>query len=70
MQKCLGIGVDTVRYRCRHMGLVICLVRLGQTHMLTCGTWLGIGVDTVRHGADMVSLGADMVRCRCRHGQV
>ena len=40
---------------CRHVGLVLCLVRLGQTHVLACATWLGIGADTVRH--------------RCRHGE-
>ena len=27
-------------------GLVLCLVRLGQTHMLACATRLGIGADT------------------------
>ena len=35
--------------------MVLCLVRLGQTHMLGCATWLGIGADTVKH--------------RCRHKQ-
>ena len=33
--------------RCRNLGLVLCLVRLGQTHMLVCATQLGIGADTV-----------------------
>ena len=43
----LGIGADTVS-RCRHVGLVLFLVRLGQTYVLACITWLGIGADTVR----------------------
>ena len=52
MQTWLGVGADTVS-RCRHVGLVLFLVGLGQTHMLACATQLGIG--------------ADMVRSRCRH---
>ena len=43
----LGIGADTVKCRCRLVGLVLLLVRLGQTHMLACATWLGIGADTI-----------------------
>ena len=42
----LGLGADMVG-RCRHMGLVLFLVRLGQTHVLACATRLGIGADTV-----------------------
>ena len=45
------VGADTVS-RCRHVGLVLFLVRLGQTHMLACATRSGVGADTVR---------------RCRH---
>ena len=33
--------------RCRHVGFVLFLVRLGQTHVLACATRLGIGADTV-----------------------
>ena len=33
--------------RCRHVGLVLFLVRLGQTHVLVCATQLGIGADLV-----------------------
>ena len=29
------------------MGLVLFLVMLGQTHVLACATWLGVGEDTV-----------------------
>ena len=36
------------------MGLVLCWVRLGQTHLFACTTQLGIDADTVRR--------------RCRHG--
>ena len=50
----LGVGADTVS-RCRHVGLVLFLVRLGQTYVLACATWLGVGVDTDR--------------CRCRHSK-
>ena len=48
----LGVRADTVS-RCRHVGLVLFLVRLGQTNVLAYTTQLGVG--------------ADLVRCRCRH---
>ena len=54
------MGADMVRHvhhivgRCRHIGLVLCWVRLGKTHMLAFATQLGIVADMVRH--------------RCRHG--
>ena len=51
MQTQLGVGADTVS-RCRHLGLVLFLVSLGQTHVLACAKRLGVG-------AEMVS--------RCRH---
>ena len=54
MQTWLGVVADTVT-RYRHVGLVLFLVRLGQTHMLVCATLLGIG--------------AVKVRCRCRHNK-
>ena len=38
--------------RFEHVGLVFCQVRLGQTHLLACATWLGIGADMVRHSRD------------------
>ena len=46
MQSQLGVGADTVS-RYRHVGLVLFLVRLGQTHMLVCATLLGIGADII-----------------------
>ena len=59
--------------RCRPVGLVLCLVSLGQTHMLACVTWLGIGAGmvrrTCRHGQAYVEtqlgIGADTVRLAC-----
>ena len=42
------------------MGLVLCLVRLGQTHVLACATQLGVGADTVsrcRHVGLVLFLG-------------
>ena len=54
MQTGLGVGADMVS-RCRHVGLVLFLVRLGQTDVLACAKQLGVGADTVR--------------CRCRHGK-
>ena len=47
------MGADMVRHvhhivgRCRHIGLVLCWVRLGKTHMLACTKRLGVGADTV-----------------------
>ena len=48
MQTQLGVGAEAVS-RCKHVGWVLLLVRLGQKHVLACATWLGIGADTVRH---------------------
>ena len=42
MQTQLGIGADMVS-RYRHVGLVLYLVKLGQTHVLARATQLGIG---------------------------
>ena len=62
--------------RGRHVGLVLFLVRLGQTHMLACATWLGVGADTVsrcRHLGlvlflDRIGKTLMLVRHRCRLG--
>ena len=43
------------------MGLVLFWVRLGQTHMLACATWLDVGADTVKHRLlTQLGIGADI----------